>query len=167
MIGRLRPRGLDIYGWRTAVGLRQIVARQNVGGLHLNFPYEYKPDSDHWPVFLRRIPSVMLHTGKHDDYHRPGDDIEKVNVEGMQLVSQFLLQLTLTVANTDTLPSFRRESINEVSNLKRLEQQVYHRTEFPARLGISYDSKLSESERRVVVTRIGEGGGGRGRHQAG
>ena len=51
-----------------------------------------KADSDHHPFFAAGLPIIMLHTGLHDDYHRPSDKAEKVNPAGLQKVSQLLFR---------------------------------------------------------------------------
>lgn len=54
--------------------------------LHLAFDWDVLEDSDHYPFIAARIPTLMLHTGLHDQYHRPSDDVELVNVGGIPLV---------------------------------------------------------------------------------
>lgn len=154
MVGRLGEGGLGLHGSRTAFGLRQFLARGNTVSLILNFSWDYKRDSDHWPFFERNIPAVMLHTGKHDDYHRPSDDVDKVNFEGAQLISQYLLQLTLAACNSDELPQFRPDSRPEVASLSSLEQRFSLTIKRPSRLGVSYNGDLAGKEKRILVTRV-------------
>ncbi|HEY1068547.1 MAG TPA: M20/M25/M40 family metallo-hydrolase, partial [Pirellulales bacterium] len=56
MVGRLRNRKLEVYGSRTAVGLRQLVSGWNVDSLNLDFTWEMKADSDHHSFYAKRIP---------------------------------------------------------------------------------------------------------------
>src|SRR5690606_28393219 len=108
MVGRLRNDRLVAYGIRTAAGLRQHLAQSNpVSDLTFNFDWRQRNDSDHWPFFERGIPYVLLHTGDHDDYHRPSDDPDKINYEGLAVVSQLLFNLTCRVADAETAPTFR------------------------------------------------------------
>ncbi|MFT4557718.1 MAG: hypothetical protein ACI92S_003091 [Planctomycetaceae bacterium] len=141
MIGRLRPDGLEISGWQTATGCRQFLAQQNSGGLKLSFMYSYKPESDHWPFFERRVPSLMLHTGKHADYHRPSDDTHLLNMEGIRQVSQFMLRGTVAAANAKTLPSIRNWSAERAQSFT----QIFSRPpqDEPSRLGVTYDATLA------------------------
>ena len=152
MIGRLRPTSFEFYGWRTAIGLRDWATAENSSKLHISFTYEYQADSDHWPFFERGIPSIMLHTGRHDDYHRPSDDVDKINYAGVEQVSRYLLQLTTSAANRDDLPAFRRESASELNTLRSLVNRITKPAR-PSRLGISYNSELSE-QRIVKLTNV-------------
>ena len=54
MIGRLRKEKVEVYGTRTSYGLRRLVSQENEGGsLFLDFHWEMRADSDHYP-FLRK-----------------------------------------------------------------------------------------------------------------
>lgn len=153
MIGRLAPGRLEISGWRTGFGLRQFIVAQNADRLEIDFTRSYRADSDHWPFFQRSVPSLMFHTGKHEDYHKSTDDVEKINIKGMQEISRFLLRLVIAAANADTLPEFRPRSRAEVGDARQLAAVARGQVRQPSRLGISYDGELSE-KRRIVVTRV-------------
>lgn len=155
MLGRLRESGLEITGWRTGFGLRQWVTRQNAESLRIDFNLRYVPESDHWPFFERGVPSIMLHTGKHDDYHRPSDDAELINVKGLQKVTQTLLRMTVAAANADSLPLFRdaaREELPELNALAKLGPPARPLTPRPARLGVSFDPELEAKHIVKVVS---------------
>jgi hypothetical protein len=142
MIGRLRPEGLEISGWRTATGSRQFLAQQNVDSLKFQFMYSYKPESDHWPFFEKRVPSLMLHTGKHDDYHRPTDDTHLLNLDGIRQVSQFMLRCAVAAADAETLPEFQEWSSEESAAFTQIFDRPAQGE--PSRLGVTYNGKLAE-----------------------
>ena len=153
MIGRLRSEGVELTGTRAARGLRQFVSEANSlePKAHLDFTWDMRADSDHYPFFAARIPALMLHTGKHDDYHRPSDDADKLNYEGTQRLTRLMLLLALRAAEADELPAFRAESRGETKDQQCLIEQP-----LPApvpRLGITWNSKLSE-QRIVEITEI-------------
>ena len=143
MIGRLRAKSFEFYGWRTAIGLRDWATAQNTSKLHMKFTYEYRADSDHWPFFKQGIPSVMIHTGRHNDYHRPSDDVDKINYAGLEQVSRYFTRLTASASDHESLPTFRRESSTELNSLSAILKRISRRKR-PPRLGVSYNSGLSE-----------------------
>lgn len=49
--------------------------------------------SDHAPFARRQVPSVFLHTGTNQHYHRTTDTAEKLNYDGMEGITQFGLEL--------------------------------------------------------------------------
>jgi S1-C subfamily serine protease len=42
--------------------------------------------SDHASFMTKKIPALFLFSGLHPDYHRPTDDVEKINFEGIATV---------------------------------------------------------------------------------
>jgi hypothetical protein len=62
--------------------------------------------SDDYSFIVRRIPAINFFTGFHDDYHRPGDDWEKIDVTGTTRVARLALELAASLANRETRPVF-------------------------------------------------------------
>jgi hypothetical protein len=158
MIGRLRAERLEIYGTRTAPGLRRLLSEETAGlDLLLDFHWEIKPDSDHFPFIDHGIPALLLCTGLHADYHRPSDTADKINSAGMREVTRFALRSVLTLADADTLPSFRPRWHDEgVAAKAALEHSAPPQI---ARLGIVLNDDPSPHVSRVAPARglsIGE-----------
>lgn len=126
MIGRLRGRRLEVYGTRTAAGLREAVTRVNSdpatgAALALSFVWTIEDDSDHYPFIAAGVPTVMFHTGLHDQYHRPSDDAHLVNLDGIEPVARLTLGFVRTIADAEGgPPAFRTESRGESDATKRL-----------------------------------------------
>lgn len=124
MIGRLRGERLEIFGARTSEGLRAAVVQSNnrpgVSPLELVFDWAIEEDSDHYPFIVANIPTVMFHTGLHDQYHRPSDDVQLINFSGIEPVARLTLDLVTTVANDpDTPRTFRLHARSESDSTKR------------------------------------------------
>jgi len=124
MIGRLRGERLEVFGARTSEGLRSAVVQSNnrpgSTPLELAFDWAIEEDSDHYPFIAARIPTVMFHTGLHDQYHRPSDDVQLINFDGIEPVAQLTLDFVNALAN-DPGParSFRSQSRSESDATKR------------------------------------------------
>ncbi|QDT16362.1 M28 family peptidase [Alienimonas californiensis] len=50
--------------------------------------------SDHWDFIKVKIPAFHFFTGLHPDYHKPEDDVEKVNLKGIAELADFAEVLT-------------------------------------------------------------------------
>lgn len=108
MVGRLRKQKLTVYGARTAPGLRSLVSRANRdSALAFKFDSELRSDSDHFSFLQRNKPFLMLFTGMHADYHRPSDDVDKLNVDGMQQVAGIIARVVSQAAEASTEYRFR------------------------------------------------------------
>ncbi len=146
MVGRLREGRLQVLGTRSGFGLRRLLSGPVDEPMWLDFSWELSANSDHWGFLERRVPVVVLHTGLHKDYHRPGDDVEKINSEGMREVGRYLLAMLVTVANADTLPAYRDGAKRETLTLQRVAERPlpemslenWPTNQPPPRLGISW-----------------------------
>ncbi len=156
MVGRLRNRRVEIFGSRTSSGLRSLlVATNNAVGTppcELAFDWDIVEDSDHYSFITGRIPTIMLHTGLHDQYHRPSDDIDLVNNDGIRDVAAMTLALAVTVANDDARPAFRPESRTETNaTRRRLEEAMPPAGTPQGRLGIVSRADPCEPACPIVI----------------
>ncbi|REG99811.1 peptidase M28-like protein [Flavobacterium aquicola] len=55
--------------------------------------------SDHVSFYKSSIAAVGFHTGGHPQYHTPEDDIDLINIKGGALVSQYIYNALVTIAN--------------------------------------------------------------------
>jgi len=151
MVGRLRDNRLEISGSRTSWGLRSLVARHNDQGLEIDFTWAIEDNSDHYPFFARSIAYLMPHTGLHPDYHRPSDDAEKLNFEGIQKTTRLLLGIVDEVANADRLPGFRAAARRETVEMQKLWARPL--PPLPGRLGVHWNTREANVN-GVVLTLI-------------
>ncbi len=82
MIGRYHPeRGVAVIGYGTSASWPEIFA----GVKHAKVKYYTGDDgssgSDNASFYSKNIPVLFFHTGGHDDYHRPTDDMDKIDYE--------------------------------------------------------------------------------------
>ncbi|REK10440.1 MAG: M20/M25/M40 family metallo-hydrolase [Planctomycetota bacterium] len=154
MIGRLRKSKLQVYGIRTLPGSRQLVSRQNVDGLLLDFNWDMRGDSDHYSFYSRGIPVLMLHTGLHDDYHRPSDDVERINSEGLKDISRLMFAVLIELADAPNLSRFRSQSRLESESIKRRIEVSLPPP--PGRLGIRWQEQAAQ-DGKIVVEQVTSG----------
>jgi Peptidase family M28/PDZ domain len=163
MVGRLRDERLYLMGSRSGYGMRRLFSDPVDDSLSLDFSWDIKANSDHWPFIERRIPIALLHTGLHSDYHRPTDDVEKINRQGLREVCRYLFATLVRVANEDELPKFREAVRYESeSGRQRLEQPLAQASldrwptdQSPPRLGISWREDEAEPGSVLIVRVVG------------
>lgn len=154
MIGRLTDQGVEVLGIRTAYGWRKWLCQLNtVHNFQLQFPWQIEANSDHWPFYQQGIPTLMLHTGLHDDYHRPTDDAHLLNFDGLRDVTQFALRCAWSLANEPQPPAYRRQSKQEGSRQQRRFESPLKSP--PPRLGISWSP--SDPVHGLLVTQVTPG----------
>lgn len=62
-------------------------------------PNHYYYRSDHYNFAKNDIPVIFYFRGVHDDYHMPGDDVEKIEFEALKKVAKLVFYTAWEVAN--------------------------------------------------------------------
>jgi len=99
MVGRLRENRLTVFGTRSSAGFSGLVSAD---AARLGLTIRESDDvgrSDHMSFYRKKIPVLHFFTGLHDDYHRPTDTWEKLNIDGMAKVSDLVLLTALQLAD--------------------------------------------------------------------
>ncbi|MEN1681263.1 MAG: M28 family peptidase [Planctomycetota bacterium] len=156
MVGRLREGRLEVGGTRTGYGLRRLASVAYEPDLWLDFSWQLEPNSDHWTFLSRGVPTLILHTGLHDQYHRPSDDVETLNLEGIQTVGRYVVDLVGSLADAPKRPRFRPEGRSETPALQRTRQRPLPPLPpgaAPPRVGFSWREDHA-APRSVLITRV-------------
>jgi hypothetical protein len=94
MIGRYNEeRGIGIGGYATAQEWPAVFKDAQEPGIHYFTDGSGKGASDHHNFFVNNVPVIFLHTGPHDDYHKPTDDVEKLKAKEEALILKLGIQL--------------------------------------------------------------------------
>jgi hypothetical protein len=133
MIGRSRktddsnPKNKDLSGENAiyVIGsemmsstLGSIVKGANAGYLNLNYDYKYDdpkdPErfffrSDHFNYALSGIPISFWFDGVHEDYHKPGDEPQKIDYNKMEKVARTILITLLSLSDLKERPKIDKQ----------------------------------------------------------
>ena len=94
MVGRLNDENtLAINGTGTSPVWKESLESLSNGRFKLVLSESGVGPSDHTSFYLKDIPVLHFFTGQHDDYHKPTDDVEKVNFEGMNQIGNYIFNL--------------------------------------------------------------------------
>ncbi len=99
--------------------------------------------SDHSSFYLVEVPAIHFFTGQHEDYHKPTDDLEKVNMEGILRISNMIVALVQELGGSKLAFTTTKE---EQSNA----------TVFKVTLGVIPDYLFSETGMRIDGVREGK-----------
>lgn len=93
MVGRMKKdSALAVYGTGTSPIFKQVLKSHNNNFKLIEQESGVGP-SDHTSFYLADIPVLHFFTGQHEDYHKPGDDAEKLNYEGMELIADYIFNI--------------------------------------------------------------------------
>lgn len=121
MVGRLKKnKSLAVYGIGTTPIWKETVEKANSKDeFNLKLNESGVGPSDHTSFYLQDIPVLHFFTGQHVDYHKPSDDFEKLNYEGMLQISDYIFRIisdvntkgkltfTKTANESDDVPRFK------------------------------------------------------------
>jgi hypothetical protein len=103
MVGRLRDNTLTIYGLATAPEWEPLVAEANAAGPEA-FTLSLLPDgfgpSDHSSFYGRGIPVLHFFTNTHTEYHRPEDDWDTIDGEGLERIAALVADVASRLAGS-------------------------------------------------------------------
>ncbi|WP_333819080.1 M28 family peptidase [Ohtaekwangia sp.] len=117
MVGRRDPQHKDSAPYVYVIGsdklsteLHNLNEQQNKTYTNLIFDYTYNdqnhPDrlyyrSDHWNFAKNNIPIVFYFDGIHEDYHKPSDEVSKIEFDLMAKRAQAVFYTAWEIANRD------------------------------------------------------------------
>lgn len=109
MVGRLNDDdGLTIYGTGTAAEFDSLIDQLDE---QAELPVRKDPSgygpSDHTSFYEKQVPVLFFFTGLHADYHRPSDDFEKINLDGMVRITDMVTQAARHLATVAERPVYQ------------------------------------------------------------
>ncbi len=98
------------------------VANRESVDMELDYTYNDLEDrnqfyrrSDHWNFGRLEIPFVFFFTGVHEDYHRPGDTVDKIDFPKLTRTTRLVYSSTLQVANYDGRPEVDNQQFIDIT----------------------------------------------------
>lgn len=151
MIGRLPDESdakVQVFGTKAAEEFEDMIERLGAqDGLDIQGSASAIGPSDHTSFYRKKIPALHFFTGLHGDYHRPGDDTDKINADGAIAVLNLVYDVALEIANKDAKPTY-----HEVTERARIPG----RGGFRVRMGI-YPSYADNTDGMAVDGVVDDG----------
>lgn len=128
MVGRLEAdRGLIINGVGTSPVWQSTIDNANISGIKITTTESGVGPSDHTSFYLQDIPAVHFFTGAHEDYHKPSDDADKVNYNGILEIKNLIQRIILELDD------------QKIAFTKTKEENNPSRADFKVTLGVIPD----------------------------
>ncbi len=109
MVGRLGAGPLIVYGIDTAAEWEELVSGTAAElGVEVAFNGSGYGPSDHTSFYSSDIPVLHFFTNVHSEYHKPSDDWELIDVEGLFSVSALVAGVAERVAERPTRLTLQR-----------------------------------------------------------
>jgi len=112
MVGRLdSARSIGVNGVGTSPAWAE-VPRILAGDLKVRTTTSGIGPSDHTSFYLQEVPAIHFFTGTHADYHKPSDDEEKINYDGMLRITRYIESLITTLNDDGKIAFTKTEEVN-------------------------------------------------------
>ena len=151
MVGMLNEeKVLAVQGTGTSPAWKPILERKNAQGLDIKGRESGVGPSDHTSFYLKDIPVLHFFTGQHSHYHKPSDDSENLNYEGIVTVSDFMISLIKQAAG------------KKLAFTKTKDSSEKKAAAFKVTLGVMPDYVYTGKGMRVdsvIKDRVGDKGG--------
>lgn len=109
MVGRSKAGRMQMGGVGTAKGLKDLVAAANEKhGLKIQWDEQGVAPTDSTSFFRKGLPVLFFFTGLHGDYHKPTDDVEKVNFADMTRICRLVRDVCTEISERDGRLVFTR-----------------------------------------------------------
>ena len=109
MVGRLRNGTLNLQAVGSSSIWTGLAEELNEPvGLNLTFVADPYLPTDVRSLNASRVPSLNFFTGSHEDYHRPTDDADTLNYEGLDRIVDLATALAANLANRPDAPDYVR-----------------------------------------------------------
>ena len=108
MVGRLDNNTLIVSGTGSAEIWEDLLEEVNTDSLSLSLDAEGFGSSDHQSFYLKNIPVLFFFTGAHEDYHRPSDDIDKLNFPGLKKITDLAERTIRKTIYLEERPEFQK-----------------------------------------------------------
>jgi hypothetical protein len=117
MVGRLNPeKSLAVHGVGTSPSFPSVLDPINSDSLKLVPSESGVGPSDHTSFYLQDLPVLHFFTGQHADYHKPSDDADKINYEGLVQVIRYISRM---IAGLDAEPKLAFTKTKDSSDSPR------------------------------------------------
>jgi hypothetical protein len=124
MIGRNNPDSVVVIG-QTYSSLGPLLHRVNQQNpqLRMTVSDDLWPEqrfffrSDHFNFARREVPAIFFFTGVHEDYHRPGDTVDKIDLDKITRITRLIFHYGLAIANEEQKPVWDPAGLEEVRRL--------------------------------------------------
>lgn len=151
MIGMLNEeKVLAVQGTGTSPAWKKALEKENKQGLDIKASESGVGPSDHTSFYLKNIPVLAFFTGQHNYYHKPEDDSERLNFEGILSVADFMISLVEEVG------------AEKIAFTKTKDDSERKAAAFKVTLGVMPDYVYNGKGMRVdsvIKGRVGDKGG--------
>lgn len=114
MVGRMDSlHNLYIGGVGTSTKFQEIIYKNKPSKFNIIIDSSGIGPSDHSSFYLKDIPVLFFFTGNHSDYHKPSDDFDKINFEGLNEIIKYVNLILNDISNEQVIDFLKTKMKSE------------------------------------------------------
>lgn len=126
MVGRLRENKLSLQGIGSSSVWRKLIEKRNVAaGFNLALQDDPYLPSDTTAFYPKGVPVLHFFTGSHEDYHRPSDDTDKIEFDGLERITKFARGLIADLVAAPQRPDYQTVARSDTGGGGRDQLRAY------------------------------------------
>ena len=107
MVGRLRENKLTLQGIGSSSIWKKLIERRNaLAGFDLTLQQDPYLPTDTTSFYPKGIPVLAWFTGSHKEYHRPDDDPDTLNYDGIKRITGFASNIVRDLCKSGDRPDY-------------------------------------------------------------
>ena len=107
MVGRLKDNKLLLQGTGSSAAWRRLIEKRNVAaGFNAVLQEDPYLPTDTTSFYPKGVPVLSFFTGSHDDYHRPTDDADKLDYDGLLRITKFAAAIISDLLKAPSRPDY-------------------------------------------------------------
>lgn len=119
MVGMLTDNKLSMQGAGSAENWRKLIEKKNIiAGFNIGVTDDPYLPTDATSFYKKGVPVIAFFTNLHDNYHRPTDDVENLNIEGMERIAKFSTKIIDEIQSGKTEITYKKVEMAEQPNVR-------------------------------------------------
>lgn len=119
MVGMLKDNKLSMQGAGSAENWRKLIEKKNIlAGFNIGISDDPYLPTDATSFYKKGIPVIAFFTNLHDNYHRPSDDVENLNIDGIERIAKFSTKIIDEIQTGKTEIKYKKVEMTSQTNVR-------------------------------------------------
>jgi Tol biopolymer transport system component len=126
MVGRLKDNTLLVQGVGSSDVWKGLVEKRNVAaGFNIKMDDDPYLPTDVTAFYPKGVPVIAFFTGSHEDYHRPTDDTETLDYDGMERIAKLACDVVMDLEAKGERPAYAQVARSQQAAGSRANMRIY------------------------------------------
>jgi hypothetical protein len=126
MVGRLKDNTLVMQGTGSSDVWKGLIEKGNVAaGFNIKTDDDPYLPTDVTAFYPKGVPVIAFFTGSHEDYHRPTDDFNTLDYDGMERIAKFAAGMIMNLEKRTEKPAYLQVAQSKDAAGSRANMRIF------------------------------------------